>query len=229
MAVRCFKAPGSKVTVARVLAIADEVESALYGDALHRLRPDVVVSCGDLPFDYLENVVTRAGVPLVYVPGNHDPDLRGRDQVGIGWAALAARMNDPPPGPQGCVSADGRVVEAAGLQIAGLGGSIRYRSGPNQYSQREMRWRAFRVEARIRLRRGRRGVDVLITHAPPLDLGDGTDPAHRGFAAFHRLVSQLRPRVLIHGHVHPVHRRMSDRTLGETLVVNAIPYRLLEV
>lgn len=216
--------------MARILAIADEVAEALYGDALHRLRPDVIVSCGDLPFEYLENLVTRAAVPLVYVPGNHDPDVTRTLVVSGGWPMPATGLTDPLPGPQGCDRADGRLVDTAGLHIAGLGGSIRYKAGPNQYTQGEMRLRALGLEARARLRRSLgRGVDVILTHAPPLDLGDGDDPAHRGFAAFHRLVGQLRPKLLLHGHVHPVHRRAHDRHLGSTLVVNAIPYRLLEM
>jgi Icc-related predicted phosphoesterase len=216
--------------VARILAIADEVDAALYGDALHRLRPDVIVSCGDLPHEYLENLVTRASVPLVYVPGNHDVEPGAAGQPGGGWP-MPLRADDRLPGPQGCESADGRVIEAAGLRFAGLGGSIRYKEGPNQYTQREIRFRALRLEARVRLRRavGGRGVDVLVTHAPPLGVGDGGDHAHQGFAALHRLVRELRPRLLVHGHVHPVHRRPPDRSLGTTLVVNVIPYRLLEL
>jgi len=38
----------------RILAIADEVSEALYGGSLSDLKPKLVVSCGDLPFDYLE-------------------------------------------------------------------------------------------------------------------------------------------------------------------------------
>ena len=215
--------------MARVLAVADEVADALYGDALDRLKPDLVLSCGDLPFEYLENLVTRAGVPLLYVLGNHDPDPRRSAEPGTGWP-FAYSINEAPAGPEGCDSAEGRVLEAAGLHVAGLGGSIRYKAGPNQYTQGEMRRRALRLEARTRLRlRARRGIDILIAHAPPLGVGDGADHAHQGFAAFHRLVLQLKPRVLVHGHVHPVPRRLADRALGSTLVVNAIPYRLLEV
>ncbi|MGH3452683.1 MAG: metallophosphoesterase, partial [Haloechinothrix sp.] len=60
----------------RVLAVADEVNEALFvPDNLTRAAPDLVVSCGDLPFDYLEYLVTVLNVPLLYVPGNHDPDL----------------------------------------------------------------------------------------------------------------------------------------------------------
>jgi Icc-related predicted phosphoesterase len=212
--------------VTRILAIADEVEQALYGEALHRLRPDVILSAGDLPFDYLENLVTRANVPLVYVPGNHDPDLARVVRSNGMWSV----PEDVLPGPQGCDTADGLVLETVGLRIAGLGGSIRYKEGPNQYTQTQMRWRALRLEARARVRLGfGGGLDVLVAHTPPLGVGDGEDPAHQGFAALHRLVEQLRPRLLVHGHVHPVHKRALDRTLGATRVVNVIPYKLLEV
>ena len=44
----------------RILAIADEVDEGLHTDKLARLRPDLVVSCGDLPFDYLEYVVSTS-------------------------------------------------------------------------------------------------------------------------------------------------------------------------
>ena len=209
----------------RILAIADEVEEALYGDKLYRLHPDLIVSCGDLPFDYLENLVSRANVPLVYVPGNHDPDLRP-------LIPPAPPLPPPPlPGPPGCDDADGRIIDAAGLRIAGLGGSHRYKLGPNQYTQREMRFRALGLELRLKLRRalGGRGLDVLITHAPPLACGDLEDPAHVGFAAFHGLLERLKPRLMIHGHVHPFGRSMPDRHAGSTLIVNAVPCRVLEI
>src|SRR5256886_1717754 len=69
-------------------------------------------------------------VPLLYVPGNHDESLEPRD---MSWMPLRAEL--PIRCPQGCDSIDGRVVEVHGLRIAGLGGSLRYKEGPNQYSQ----------------------------------------------------------------------------------------------
>src|SRR5438477_6288972 len=104
----------------RILAVADEVDEAFYGDKLKRLRPDLVVSAGDLPFDYLEYIVSVLDVPLVFVPGNHDRDLSPRDSL---WSPL--RPEGRPRGPRGAENADGRIVEAAGLRIAGLGGSLR--------------------------------------------------------------------------------------------------------
>ena len=210
----------------RILAIADEVDEAMYTDKLGRLRPELVVSCGDLPFDYLEYIVSRLDVPLVFVPGNHDPEVRSPDPT---WAPL--RVEDPQAGPQGCENADGRVVVAAGLRIAGLGGSMRYKPGPNQYTDAEMRWRALSLEVRIRLNpaRGARKLDLLLTHAPPLGWGAPDDLAHRGFAAFVRLVKDLTPRLLIHGHVHPYGRTPQERKLAGTQIINAVPSRLIEI
>jgi Icc-related predicted phosphoesterase len=205
----------------RVLAVADEVSEALLGETLRSLDPDVIVGCGDLPFDYLENLVSRTDRPLLYVPGNHDPDLSPRD------AWLPLQFDSSGPGPAGCENVDGRVVEAGGLRICGLGGSIRYRAGPNQYTQSEMRLRALRLELRVRLRRIR--VDVVLSHSPPHGCGDGDDPAHRGFAALNGLVRRLAPRVLIHGHVPRYGPGRPDLRLGPTLIVDAIPYRLLEL
>lgn len=212
--------------VTRVLAVADEVDEALYGDKLARLRPDLIVSAGDLPFEYLENLVSRADVPLVFVPGNHDPDLRTSESP---WTAL--RSHVPPIGPLGADNADGRVIDAAGIRIAGLGGSIRYNRGPNQYTQAQMRFRVLRLGLRIRLKPKRSGskLDVLLTHAPPFGWSLSQDVAHTGFIAFHQLVSDLAPKVLIHGHVHPYGRVEPLRRLGGTLVINAVPSRLVEV
>ena len=206
----------------RILAIADEVDEALYEDALHQLKPDLILSAGDLPFDYLENLVTRSGVPLLYVPGNHDADVKFRRHT---YGPVV--VEEPIPGPEGCDNVDGKIIEVSGLRVAGLGGSIKYREGPNQYTQAAMRRRALGLELRARVRR--RAPDILLTHSPPKDLGDGQDLPHQGFEAFHRLLRVLRPRLMVHGHLHPYGRPRSDRHLGETLIVNAVPHRLLEL
>ncbi len=210
----------------RILAVADEVDEGLYGDRLKQLRPDLILSAGDLPFDYLEYLVSRLDVPLVYVPGNHDADLSKGDTT---WSPLQTEV--PVPGPQGCDTADGKIIDAAGLRIAGLGGSVRYKEGPNQYGQDTMGRRALALEARCRIRCAvdGRGVDILLTHAPPFGVGDGSDRAHRGFKPFHRLARTLQPQLLVHGHVHPYGVRQPALNLGGTTVVNVIPYRLLEL
>src|SRR5712691_6093380 len=56
------------VTPVRVLVVADEVVRSLGPESLGELRPDLLIACGDLPFDYLEYLLTVANVPLLYVP-----------------------------------------------------------------------------------------------------------------------------------------------------------------
>jgi Icc-related predicted phosphoesterase len=184
------------------------------------------VSCGDLPFDYLEYLVSRANVPLLYVPGNHDPSVRPADMT---WSPLQPEV--PVVGPQGCDNVDGRVIEARGVRVAGLGGSLRYKPGPNQYSQAQMRWRVLSLELRIRMKPAREGrkVDILVTHSPPFGVAEAKDAAHVGFVAFHRIIRGLHPLLLVHGHIHPYGRTQPERRVDRTRIVNAVPSRLIEI
>jgi Calcineurin-like phosphoesterase len=186
-----------------------------------------VLGCGDLPFDYLEYLVSRLDVPVLYVPGNHDPDLQPPDTT---WTRMQA-VEPPPPGPEGCINIDGRVIEAGGLRFAGLGGSLRYKAGPNQYSQGQMGRRALKLDVRLRLNRVKNGrkLDVLVTHAPPFGLVEAQDSTHVGFVAFLRLIRGFHPLLVVHGHVHPFGRMLAERRVGATRVVNVIPSRLIEI
>lgn len=209
----------------RVLAISDEALDQGYRNGFAALEPDVIVACGDLPNDYLDHVMSSLSIPMVWVPGNHDVESRlpQRD-------AVDALMNPPEKGPGGGIPADGHIVEVAGLRIAGLGGAPRYNRGPHQYTESQMRRRVRRLELKARWAAFRgRPIDVMITHSPPLGLGDGDDPAHRGFASFKRLIEVIRPRFFVHGHVHPYGPRPPDLIIGTTTIVNAVGYRLLEV
>ena len=99
----------------KILLVADREEKRLWGDWSQHTRETLsevklVLSAGDLDPDYLEFLVTMLNVPLVYVRGNHD-----------------GRYEEKPPG--GCINAEGHIVEACGLRILGLGGSMRYKPG----------------------------------------------------------------------------------------------------
>jgi hypothetical protein len=216
--------------VVRVLAIADEVSDALWGPRVTALAPDLVIAAGDLPWDYLEFMASALDRPVVFVPGNHDPAVSRARQHRSGQY-LHAGMPCEPPRPAGCLDADGTVLDVAGLRIAGLGGCVRYRPGPNQYSQREYRRRAGRLVRRVgRAQRRRPGpVDVLVTHAPPRGLGDEEDRPHVGIEALHQVLERLQPRWHLHGHIHPHGHPRPDRTVGVTTLRNVIPYRLIEI
>ena len=214
----------------RVLAVADEVTTRCGARRPRRLHPDLVLAAGDLPWDYLEFLASVVDRPVVFVPGNHDPAVVDARPHRSGQF-LRAGLPCEPPRPAGCRSADGTVLDVAGLRIAGLGGCVRYRPGPNQYSQREYHRRAARLLRRVgRLQRRSPGpVDVLLTHAPPRGLGDEEDRPHVGVEALHGVLERLRPRWHLHGHIHPYGQPRPDRVVGATTIRNVIPYRLFEI
>lgn len=211
--------------MAKVLTVSDEIVESLWTDRVVERYGDVdlVLAAGDLPFDYLEFLTSALDRPLVFVPGNHDADLSGYTRNRGLWfqSGFPARY----PGPSGGVNADGQVVEVAGLRIAGLGGSIRYNNGPNQWTERQQTKRAAKLVRAAR----KHPVDVLLTHSPPRDVGDRDDPPHRGFACLHTVVDRLKPTVLVHGHIHPHGQPVPDRRLGETRVLNTVGYRILDI
>lgn len=101
-----------------MLAVSD-ADEVLAADPGAAGSADLIVACGDLPFDYLGSLANALDVPLVFVPGNHDPDLSG---YRTSRAGLTLRAGIPvrAPWPDGAVNADGRVVDVAGLRVAGL-------------------------------------------------------------------------------------------------------------
>lgn len=209
----------------RVLAIADEEAPNLLVRTLRALRPDLVLSAGDLPWHYVEYVASSVDAPVVFVPGNHDPEIE-RVKKGRNGTYTSDGLPCDGPRPHGATNADLRVVEAAGLRIAGLGGCVRYRPGPHQYTQSQYERRGGRL-----LRRAKKAgaVDVLLTHAPPLRLGDGEDKPHEGIAALRTVLEQLEPSWHLHGHIHPYGRQMPDRQVGPTTILNVIPWRMVEI
>lgn len=204
----------------KVLAISDKVVESIYSPQIQEKYCDVdlVVSCGDLPYDYLEYIVTMLGVPLVYVHGNHDRTLH---------SASGQALDEP----RGAISLEGRVIELDGVLIAGLGGSIRYRPrGRHQYTEGEMRWRIIRMLPRLFLNRLRYGryLDVLVAHSPPFGIHDGDDVAHRGFKTFLTFMRYFKPAYLLHGHKHVYRRGETWQTeFEQTTVVNVYPEKVL--
>jgi calcineurin-like phosphoesterase family protein len=213
-----------------VLAVSDEVDEGLLRNPGDCARAELILACGDLPMEYLEALIARLDVPLVFVPGNHDREMSGYRESRAGLT-LRAGLPERAPWPAGAVNADGRVVDVAGLRIAGLGGSLRYRDGPNQYSEGQQRRRARRLCAAAAWRRLRdgRGVDVLLTHAPPRGVGDRDDASHRGFEALVGLAHRMQPPLLLHGHIHPFGEFQPPQRMGSTLVRNVVGKHLLTI
>ena len=205
----------------KILAVSDQVIDRLYSTSVKETYPNIrmVIGCGDLPYNYLEFFSSIFNVPLLYVPGNHDP---------------AYKADKPAACVQGGVNLDGQVIHCKGLLLAGLGGSVHYPPGsPNQYSQNEMFLRVYRILPKILIgrRKHKRSLDILVTHSPPAGIHDDTDPTHRGLRAFNYLLDWAKPRFMLHGHTmfYQQNLRSHVTRYGVTDIVNVYPYRIFDV
>ncbi|MCG8339542.1 MAG: metallophosphoesterase [Proteobacteria bacterium] len=194
----------------KILLISDKISPILY-DYFDRERfedIDLVVSCGDLPADYMDYLVSMLNIPCYFVPGNHDEGF----------------VDNPP---QGWISLDGKLVEHKGITIMGLGGSRRYKNGPQQYSEAEMIWRYLKMKPKIWWKKGR--IDILVTHAPAYKLNDLEDTPHKGFKVFRTIIETYNPKYFLHGHVHLSYSQNPRLiTHGETTIINGFQHHIFE-
>jgi Icc-related predicted phosphoesterase len=205
----------------KILAVSDEVIERLYSlcSGGHFQDVELILGCGDLPYPYLENLVSFLNVPLFYVPGNHDATYNPQDiQTFV----------------QGGSNVDLKLVRHKKFLVGGLGGSILYRpDGTNQYTQTESYYRAFQLLPRLLLNKINygRALDILITHSPPFGIHDEESQAHQGLKAINWLIRVAKPRYHFHGHTHFQRRNLSpaETTIGQTKIMNIFPYKVVEV
>lgn len=194
----------------RILVLADE-ESKYYWDYFEQSKLDgidLILSCGDLKPEYLSFLATFAKVPILYVRGNHDDIYE----------------TNPP---EGCICIENQIYTYQGIRILGLGGSIRYRKGKNQYTQTEMWGRVRRLWWKMKKSKG---IDILLTHAPAYHINDGEDGPHEGFEAFKYILETYRPKCFIHGHVHLTYSRSHKREsmYQDTRIINGFEKYIFE-
>lgn len=194
----------------KILAVSDAVTPVFAAPNPDPLPPvDLIVSCGDLPPEYLAGLVRAGTAPLFYVRGNHD-----------------IRYDAAPP--RGCTDIHLRTMRVDGLNILGIEGSRWYNGGPHQYTEAEMRWRLFLLRPTLWWRRG---VDIVVTHAPPRFIHDAEDPCHRGFRTYLRFIERYRPMVFLHGHIHRQFTSFAERVtrVGDTRVINCYGHTVIDI
>lgn len=195
----------------RILLLADE-ESKYYWDFFEKEKLDgidLIISCGDLSPHYLSFLVTFAKVPVLYVHGNHD----------------ACYEKTPP---EGCICIDDDIYVHNGVRIMGLGGCMSYNFGPYQYTERQMKKRLGKLRWKLLFKKG---IDVLVTHAPAYRFNDSEDLPHTGFKVFLKILDKYKPKLFAHGHVHINYGRDFKResTYGETRVINAYERYIIDI
>jgi Icc-related predicted phosphoesterase len=211
----------------RILTVSDKVEPVLYGPYIRERvgKVDLILACGDLPYYYLEYVVSLLDAPLYFVHGNHDRVVPEPSQ--------AESLSSGSPAFTWAVNLHGRPANHQGLLLAGLEGCRAYRPGaPFQYSESEVRWQVFWLGLRLWLNRLRYGryLDIFIAHAPPRGIHDDEDLPHQGFESYLTLLRRFRPLLMIHGHQHVYDRNaVTESDYGSTRVINTYGYRVLEL
>jgi uncharacterized protein len=216
----------------KLLCLADHVDPLIYSHSLKGRygKVDLVMSCGDLTLGYYDFVVSTLNKPLYFVFGNHHTENRGE----------YGRREDPffPKPAQwearsvGATCLEGKVVRVRGLIVAGLGGSILYNGGENQYTDFSMFFAMLRLVPALLWHRVFHGrfLDVLLTHSPPYGINDLPDPCHTGFRSFLWFMRTFKPRYLVHGHVHLYDRNAArEARYGSTTIINAYDHVVIEV
>ncbi|MCL2139084.1 MAG: metallophosphoesterase [Treponema sp.] len=200
----------------KILCISDQIDPVVYSSAIKTRFADVdiILSAGDLPMDYLDFIVSSLNKPLLFVFGNHHID----------------KMENNGFQGYGCIHAGSKVIKEEGLIVAGLGGSMRYNRGANQFTEFQMRWEIFKLIPRLLWNKifSGRALDILLTHAPPWGIHDKKDKCHWGFKAFLWFIKRFKPKYLIHGHIHLYD--LSDRRITRwmhTQVINAYSHYVI--
>ena len=206
----------------KILAVSDTEVPMLYSPLIvQRFRDvDMIISCGDLPYYYLEYMVSMLDVPLYYVRGNHANKVE-------------STTGGDRSSPLGAIDIHKHCkCDYSGLLLAGIEGSIRYNYGPQQYTQGEMWSMVWLLTPAFFLNRLRHGryLDVFVTHAPPWKIHDAEDRPHQGIKAFRWVINTFKPRYHLHGHIH-LYRQdaVKDTMVGRTHVVNTYGYQVLEI
>lgn len=214
----------------KILCVSDEVDPLVYSvNAKKRYADiDLVISSGDLPAKYYEFIISTLNKPLLYVNGNHK-GIHKTDDSGYGMGASAGSCDEYYGE---CI--DGKVLylKKLDLIVAGLGGSMKYNNGLDQYTETAQRRRMARMAPSLMLNKIYHGrpVDILVTHAAPFGIHDAPDLCHRGFECFNRFIDQYRPKYLLHGHVHVLDQNKRPVTeCSETEVINVFKSYILEI
>lgn len=207
----------------RLLALSDTESMRVYSSNIRERFGDVdaAISCGDLPYPYLEFVISSLDIPLYFVHGNHLTCIENQTE-GI-------RSH-----PWGGIDLHRKVLydKAHDLLIAGIEGSLDYNNGPKQYTQLQMWLMVFEMIPKLLINRLKHGryLDCFVTHSPADGIHSQDDYAHRGVKAFRWVLRWFSPTVHLHGHVHLyMPNQPRETTFRNTRVINAYKYFELEL
>ena len=218
----------------KILCVSDYIDPLVYSSSIKERfgSVDMVLGAGDLPLDYLDFIVSSLNKPVFFVFGNHNLEHFNRY---TGKRTINTIHFDSETSVYygiGAVFVGGKIKKEEGLIIAGLGGSMLYNKGKNQWTEFGMACRILRLVPVLlfnKLIHGRY-LDILLTHASPAGIHDKPDLCHKGFKCFLRFMRVFRPKYLVHGHIHLYDAAATRCTkYCDTYVVNAYSHYIIEV
>jgi uncharacterized protein len=217
----------------KILCIADHKDPLIYSPLLKERckNVDFILGAGDLDLEYYGYIVSVLNKPLYYVFGNHN--LKYFEPI----ARKTTLIEYPDPSgihevPSfGSSYIGGKAVKQGKLLIAGLGGSLRYNRGTNQYNDFQMYLKVFKLLPRLwwnKIRYGRY-IDIFLTHTPPFGIHDQPDRCHTGFKAFVWFLKKFKPRFMVHGHIHiyDINRNRITK-FNDTVIINAYNHIIID-
>lgn len=217
----------------KILCISDHVDPLVYSPSIKNRFEDIdmVLSSGDLPFNYYDYIVSCLNKPLLFVFGNHKLKMLGMFKKSSEVSSPSNPMLKAFQRPGGVTFIGDRIINQRGLLIAGLGGCIWYNGAENQFTDFAMYRHIIRIMPRLILNKLFHGryIDILVTHAPPFGINDQADRCHTGFKAFLWFMRVFKPRYLLHGHVHLYDinsKRISH--YYDTAVINVYDHYVIE-
>ena len=216
----------------KILCISDQIDPLVYSPFIKERFADVdlILSAGDLPLEYLDFIISSLNKPLFFVFGNHHTEnLKYYKKM---WnTPFIENYGDEYHG-CGAIHVGTKVKIDGNFIVAGLGGSMRYNNGTNQFTEFQMFMEAVMLIPRLlwnRLFHGR-FVDILLTHAPPRGIHDKSDKCHIGFKTYLWFMKVFKPKFLVHGHIHLYDLCDIRCTRWEdTMVVNAYSHYVINM
>jgi Icc-related predicted phosphoesterase len=217
----------------KILCISDQIDPQVYSPSIKERFADIdlILSAGDLPLNYLDFIISSLNKPLLFVFGNHHTEEMRYFKKFIGISLLQEEKEKSEFLGCGAVHIGAKVEIEGNFIVAGLGGSMRYNNGLNQFSDFEMFIEITKLIPRLlwnRIVYGRY-VDILLTHAPPKGIHDKNDKCHLGFKTYLWFMKVFKPKFLVHGHVHLYDLCEVRCTKWEnTMVVNAFSHYVID-
>jgi Icc-related predicted phosphoesterase len=223
----------------KILCVSDQIDPLVYSSSIKVRFSDInlVLCAGDLPLDYLDFIVSSLNIPLFFVFGNHHTeDMKFFKMIWRNFTAEEQRnlMEENQRIYSGCgaVHLGSKVKTEENFIIAGLGGSMRYNNGSNQFTEFQMLLEIIRIIPQLLWNRVFHGryCDILLTHAPPKGIHDKKDKCHTGFKIFLWFMKTFKPSYLVHGHIHLYDLSDVRRTKWkDTTVINAYSHCVIDL